>query len=143
MVTVDYGDWDMHTDVGTVGSGWMKDHLAHLAGSLSAFFADLGSTWRPKVTVVTISEFGRRLGQNGDNGLDPRLRQLHAAARRGRAGGTVHGRWPGLDDPVEGDLAVRQDFRSVLAEVLLSRFPGTSISRVFPGFHRETIGAMR
>ena len=47
----------------------MLDHLTHFAGALKAFFADLGAA-ASRVTVVTISEFGRRVEENGDGGLD-------------------------------------------------------------------------
>jgi uncharacterized protein (DUF1501 family) len=58
--------------------------------------------------------------------------------------GGYHGRWPGLSQEalVDGDLAVTTDYRSVLAEVLRSRF-NASTSRVFPGFQPETVGVMR
>ena len=60
MLTVDQGDWDMHTDIGNVGGGQMVNNADDLATSLAAFFTDLGP-WADKVTVVTISEFGRRV----------------------------------------------------------------------------------
>jgi hypothetical protein len=56
----------------------------------------------------------------------------------------VHGQWPGLNSSalVDGDLAVTRDYRSVLAEVVRSRFPETDVSQVFPDFTPETLGAM-
>jgi uncharacterized protein (DUF1501 family) len=43
VITLDEGDWDMHSDLGTVGGGWQRDKLADLAGSLDAFATDLGT----------------------------------------------------------------------------------------------------
>jgi uncharacterized protein (DUF1501 family) len=62
----------------------------------------------------------------------------------GVKGGKVHGQWPGLGSPnlVDGDLAVTRDYRSVLAEIVRSRFPESSVSQVFPDFTPEDIGTM-
>lgn len=141
VITIDYGDWDMHTGLGPPDPGnWMYDHLTHLARSLKAFFAGLSPAMASKVTVVTISEFGRRIEQNGENGVDHGYGNCMLLFGAGVRGGQVHGQWPGLadDDLIDGDLAVKQDYRSVLWEVLSSRFPQSpvsgSLSTVFPGF---------
>lgn len=145
VVAVDYGDWDMHEGVGLVDGGWMYDHLRHFAGALRAFFADLGSA-ASRVTVVTISEFGRRLEENGDGGLDHGYGNAMLLLGAGVDGGAVHGGWPGLAAAglEDGDLAMRQDFRSVLWEVMAHRFPAITGSRaqLFPGFTPENVGVM-
>jgi uncharacterized protein (DUF1501 family) len=145
IVAVDYGDWDMHEGVGRVDDGWMVDHLSHFSAAVKAFFADLGGA-ASRVTVVTISEFGRRLEENGGGGLDHGYGNAMLLLGAGVSGGTVHGSWPGLADAdlADGDLAMRQDFRSVLWEVMSHRFPAISGSRalVFPGFTPEQIGVM-
>ena len=143
VVTLDYGDWDMHRGLGQPGNGWMADQITHLARSLKAFFDDLGGA-AARVTVVTISEFGRRLRENGDHGVDHGYGNAMLLLGGGVRGGSVHGAWPHLTTLEDGDLAIRQDFRSVLWEVLASRFPEMSGQRsaVFPGFVPETIGAM-
>jgi len=145
IVAVDYGDWDMHEGVGQVDQGWMFDHLSHFAASIKAFFADLGGA-ASRVTLVTISEFGRRVEENGDGGLDHGYANAMLVLGAGVSGGTVHGGWPGLAaaDLEDGDLAMRQDFRSVLWEVMSDRFPDISGSRaeLFPGFTPEPIGVM-
>jgi uncharacterized protein (DUF1501 family) len=145
VITVDHGDWDMHEGVGAVDTGWMRDQLSHFAGALSAFFADLGPA-ASRVTVVTITEFGRRVAENGDGGVDHGYGNAMLLLGAGVAGGAVHGAWPGLAerDLEDGDLAVRQDYRSVLWEVMASRFPALSGSRatVFPGFTPESVGSM-
>lgn len=145
IVAVDYGDWDMHAGVGRVDDGWMLDHLSHFSAAVKAFFADLGAA-ASRVTVVTISEFGRRLEENGDGGLDHGYGNAMLLLGAGVSGGVVHGSWPGLAaaDLEDGDLAVRQDFRSVLWEVMAHRFPAVSGSRpqLFPGFTPEHVGVM-
>ncbi len=148
MVTVDYGDWDMHTGLaegdGDPTTGWMADQVEHLATSLKAFFDDLGGH-AARVTVVTLSEFGRRVEENGDHGVDHGYGNAMLLLGAGVVGGRVHGRWPGLTDLDDGDLRTTRDYRSVLWEVLTSRFPEVSGSRatVFPGFVPETLGSMR
>jgi uncharacterized protein (DUF1501 family) len=147
VVTIDYGDWDMHTGLGEGDrdptKGWMAEHVRHFARSLKAFFDDLG-TAAGRVTVVTISEFGRRVEENGDHGVDHGYGNVMMLLGAGVNGGTVHGSWPGLTDLDEGDLRATRDYRSVLWEVLVSRFPEVSGSRasIFPGFVPQTIGAM-
>uniref|UniRef100_UPI00160177E7 DUF1501 domain-containing protein n=1 Tax=Nocardioides pelophilus TaxID=2172019 RepID=UPI00160177E7 len=82
----------------------------------------------------------------GDGGLDHGYGNAMLLLGAGVSGGAVHGAWPGLAaaDLEDGDLAVRQDFRSVLWEVMSHRFPAVSGSRpqLFPGFTPEHVGAM-
>ena len=143
VVTLDYGDWDMHRGLGKPGDGWMADQVTHLASSLKAFVGDLG-TAASRVTVVTISEFGRRVKENGDHGVDHGYGNAMLLLGSGVNGGGVRGLWPHLTTLEDGDLAIKQDFRSVLWEVLASRFPEISGQRgtVFPGFVPESVGAM-
>lgn len=145
MIAIDYGDWDMHEGLGASDSGWMHDHLGHFAASLKAFFDDLG-TAASRVTVVTISEFGRRVEENGSGGIDHGYGNAMLLLGAGVKGKQVHGAWPGLaeNELEDGDLAVRQDYRSVLWEVMASRFSDISGRRaeVFPGFTPEPIGSM-
>jgi len=144
VVTLDFGSWDMHTDLGTTDWGEMQDMVDGLARSLQAFFTDLGALG-DRVTVVTISEFGRTARENGNYGTDHGYGNALLLLGAGVRGGQVHGRWPGLsaEETVDGDLAVTHDYRSVLAEVIASRFPGASLPQVFPGFSPATVGAMR
>ncbi|MFB9311693.1 DUF1501 domain-containing protein [Nocardioides plantarum] len=137
MITIDYGDWDMHEGLGKLGAtDWMNSHLDHFARALAAFFTDLGSA-ASRVTVVTLSEFGRRVGENGSGGVDHGYANAMLLLGAGVSGGAVHGAWPGLreQDLLDGDLAMRNDFRQVLWEVVSDRFPTISGRRtsVFPG----------
>jgi uncharacterized protein (DUF1501 family) len=117
------------------------DEFAH---GMAAFFKDLGGL-ASKVTVVTLSEFGRRVHENGDYGLDHGYGNVMLMLGAGVAGGKVHGRWPGLGQAklIDGDLAVTHDYRSVLSEILKARFPQLNLSKVFPNFKPETIGSMK
>lgn len=139
VVTVDHGDWDMHTDVGNLEWGSMKHNVAEIAGALAAFFTDLGPA-ADQVTVVCLSEFGRRVGENANWGLDHGYGTVMLLLGAGVRGG-YHGRWPGLTQGPDTDLLVTTDYRSVLAEVVQARF-GTSPAQVFPGFTPRRVGAM-
>ena len=140
VLTVDQGDWDMHTDIGTVEWGRLRQNAGDLAGSLAAFLTDLGPL-ADKVTVVTISEFGRRVQENASGGTDHGYGNVMFLAGAGVKGGTYYGRWPGLANTLDADVLVTTDYRSVLSEVVASRF-GASTATVFPGFVRSAVGVM-
>ncbi len=69
VIAIDAGNWDLHTNYGTLQWGSMQSNIDGFAQSLKAFFDDLGAL-RSRVTVVTISEFGRRVAENGSQGFD-------------------------------------------------------------------------
>jgi uncharacterized protein (DUF1501 family) len=143
VVTLDYGTWDMHSNLGTLdseGTASMKGMVGGLSSALAAFFQDLGSIGS-RVTLVTVTEFGRRLAENGAHGLDHGWANSMLLLGAGVKGGQYHGRWPGLSTLNEGDLKVTTDYRDVLSEVLTSRF-GVSLSTIFPDFQPSKVGVM-
>ncbi|GAA4119141.1 DUF1501 domain-containing protein [Nocardioides fonticola] len=140
-VTVDQGDWDMHTDLGTLTKGRMLANAGDLATAIAAFFADLG-TLASNVTLVTISEFGRRVAENSNAGLDHGWGNVMFVAGAGVKGGKYYGTWPGLTNSLDADLTVTTDYRSVLAEIVAARTTA-STATVFPGFSPTTVGVMR
>lgn len=117
--TVDVGGWDLHAGVGTPEQGAMRNLLVDLAGSLHAFITDLGE--RAATTrVVVMSEFGRRVEENGSGGTDHGHGNMMFLLGGGLAGRRVHTNWQGLgaDALFRGDVPVTTDFRDVLGEVL-------------------------
>jgi uncharacterized protein (DUF1501 family) len=142
---VDSGDWDMHENLGTAAPGKkMYDNLHALATALAAFATDLGSTGLGRVTLVTVSEFGRRVAQNGSGGLDHGYGNAMLMLGGNVKGGKVHGRWPGLapTNLVDGDLAVTTDYRAVIAEILQKRCNVPDVKAVFPGVTPTTYGVV-
>lgn len=140
VIAVDHdGGWDMHTDLGTLDWGRMIDASDDLATSLAAFFTDLGDL-SDKVTVVTISEFGRRVKENANYGLDHGHGNVMFLLGAGVKGG-YYGTMPALTNSLDADLPVTTDYRSVLSEVVTKRL-GASTAKVFPGFAPETVGAL-
>jgi uncharacterized protein (DUF1501 family) len=139
VITVDQGDWDMHTDMGSADGGWMWNNAEDLGSSIAAFFNDLG-TQADKVTLVTLSEFGRRVVENDSNGTDHGYGNVMFVAGAGVRGG-YHASWPGLANSYEADLTVTTDYRQVLADVVSKRF-GASVAKVFPGLHWQSTNVM-
>ena len=140
VITVDQGEWDMHSDLGTLSWGAMRGNVKDLATNLAAFFTDLG-TLGDKVTLVALSEFGRRVRENANYGLDHGYGNVMFLAGAGVKGGRYYGSWPGLTNTADADLLVTTDYRSVLAEVVSKRF-GASTAEVFPGFSPTRIGVL-
>jgi uncharacterized protein (DUF1501 family) len=141
VLTVDQGDWDMHSDLGTLEWGQMIQNAGDLATAIAAFFGDLG-THSDKVTLVALSEFGRRVAENDNYGLDHGYGNVMFVAGAGVKGGYYCPSWPDLGTGLDADVTVTTDYRSVLAEIVSSRF-GSSSAAVFPGFTPEDVGVMQ
>jgi uncharacterized protein (DUF1501 family) len=129
------GGWDTHVNQGGA-QGQLANKLAALGEGLDALATGLGDTLSDTVIVV-MSEFGRTVRQNGTGGTDHGRGNVMWLLGGPVAGGQVLGEWPGLDNKAlaEGrDLAVRTDFRQVLAP-LLQRHLGLSeagLAQVLP-----------
>jgi uncharacterized protein (DUF1501 family) len=144
VATVDLGGWDMHTDLGTVDGGDMTNSLKTVASALAAFAAELGPDL-DNTTIVTMSEFGRRVGQNANSGADHGHGGVALVLGGGVKGG-VHGKWEGLAPGVldQGDVPGTNDYRDVLSEVVMRRL-GLSegqAGKVFPGWKPSPLGIM-
>ena len=139
VITIDYGKWDMHSGLGDLSWGQMLENATEMSAAIAAFFADLG-TLGDQVTLVALSEFGRRVQENINMGLDHGYGNVMMVAGAGVKGG-YYSKWPGLTNELDSDLLVTTDYRSVLAEVVAGRF-GVSTASVFPGFVREPVGVM-
>lgn len=141
VLTVDQGDWDMHSDLGTLEWGQMIRNAEDLATAIAAFFGDLGPH-TDKVTLVALSEFGRRVAENDNYGLDHGYGNVMFVAGAGVNGGYHCPSWPDLGTGLDADVTVTTDYRSVLAEIVSSRF-ASSPAAVFPGFTPEPVGVMQ
>jgi uncharacterized protein (DUF1501 family) len=143
VVSIDFGSWDMHSNYGTTSTGEMTRMVAAFAQCVSAFMEDLGPL-RSKVTLVTISEFGRRVQENGNRGLDHGWGNMMLLLGAGVRGGRYYGTWPGLGagSQVDGDLKVTTDYRQVLGEVVHTRFRDKDVTQVFPGISYKPLGIL-
>ncbi len=131
----DMGGWDTH-----VNQANLLGNLARELGeALGAFYQDMGARM-DGVTVVTMSEFGRTVRENGTRGTDHGHANAMFAFGGGVRGGRVYGQWPGLEREqlYEGrDLRVTTDFREVLGAAVRAHSTETELARVFPGYRYE------
>jgi uncharacterized protein (DUF1501 family) len=137
-VAIDIPGWDTHNAQGVVPGGDMWGLLSTLANGLAAFHLDMFSPTTPKnLTLVVMTEFGRRFLENGSFGTDHGHGSCMLVMGNHVAGGRVLTQWPGLDQGqlFQGrDLAVTIDFRDVLAEIVYDRLRNPNLAAVFPSF---------
>ena len=132
VATVDVPGWDTHVNQ----RDQVKDLAWGLSTALMAFWRDLGAL-QQDVSVVVMSEFGRRLRSNTAGGTDHGRGNVMMVLGPQAKGGRMVGRWPGLAAEAleEGvDLAVVTDYRSVLYEILRSHMGVADTTSIFPGF---------
>lgn len=111
-----------------------RDLLNKLAMAISGLFMDLEMSGDGgRVTVLTFSEFGRRVEENGSLGTDHGAASCMFVAGPGVQGG-IKGKHPSLrpDDLDDGDLVYHTDFRQVYAAVL-DRWLGCDSQAVLGG----------
>lgn len=110
LAVVNAGGWDTHVNQGS-SEGRLATRLRKLGLELAAFAHGLGERARD-VTVLTVSEFGRTIGENRNGGTDHgRATAMLVLGRPMHARG-VWGRWPGLEGT---DVAVTTDVRALLS----------------------------
>jgi uncharacterized protein (DUF1501 family) len=129
---VDIGGWDHH-----IGEGYrLQELLKDWGKGLSAFWRDLGSK-ADDVVLVSMTEFGRTVAENGSQGTDHGHGSVTFLLGGPVKGGKVYGKWKGLEKEnlYEGrDLPVTTDFRQVLCEVLRKHSGIHDTESIFPGF---------
>ncbi len=133
---IDIGGWDTHAGQGGVDGGELPKLLAEFSQGIHAFYMDLGDRMS-RITVVTMSEFGRRLQENNSHGTDHGHGNVMFVLGGNISGGKVYGDWPGLEKNQlygPGDLNVTTDFRDVLGEIVKNRLGNPNLAAVFPGY---------
>ncbi|HEC23145.1 MAG TPA: DUF1501 domain-containing protein [Chloroflexi bacterium] len=141
VACVDLGGWDTHAAQGS-GQGQMANLMDQLAQGLAAFYEDL-QPLMDSLTVVVMSEFGRRVQENGALGTDHGHGNMMLVMGGGIRGGQVYARWPGLQPEQlvgPGDLAITTDYRDVLGEIIRKRLNNPQVDAVFPGYTVSEIG---
>lgn len=131
VACVDSGGWDTHDGQGSI-DGEMAYLLDDFARGLAAFYADL-QDYMGRVTVVSMSEFGRTASENASGGTDHGRANVMFVMGGASMGG-VYADWRGMTDDVmdEGDLAVTTDYRDILAELLIKRVKNNAVDQIFP-----------
>jgi uncharacterized protein (DUF1501 family) len=131
----DLGGWDTHQAQGGA-EGQLARRLDDFALSIRALYDDLGDRMED-VVLLTMSEFGRTVRENGSGGTDHGHANCMMVMGGGVTGGRILGDWPGLEREqlYEGrDLALTTDFRDVFAEVSARHLGTAQLDKVFPGY---------
>jgi len=141
VAVVDYpAVWDTHENI----LQFFTNATREFSDSLFAFTDDLGDLMS-RVTIVAMTEFGRRVEENSNGGTDHGEASCMFALGAGVNGGKIYGQWPGLADTKlsGGDLKVTTDYRQVLSELLVKRMGQTSLDQVFPTIKYTPLGLAR
>ncbi len=144
VAAIDLGGWDTHFAQGG-SDGHMASLLSNLGQGLAALHADLFA-FLDSLTVVVMSEFGRRVTENASLGTDHGHGSLLLLMGGNVLGGKVHADWPGLEEEQlygPGDLAVTIDYRDVLAEVCSKRLNNQALEEIFPDFEVTVRGVVK
>jgi len=136
------GGWDHHGNENPQLFGLLRQ----FSSALAAFSQDMGDRMEDFV-IVTMSEFGRTVEENGNAGTDHGHGSLMLVLGGRVRGGKVYGQWPGLEKEqlFEGrDLAVTTDYRAVLGELVRRQMGQQDLGPVFPGFKPgDPLGLLR
>ena len=138
------GGWDTHYNQGTA-QGTFARNVKDLSQSITAFWTDL-EAYQDEVTLMTMTEFGRTVKQNGSNGTDHGRGSCLFILGNNVNGGLVHGQVPtlALENLEDGrDLPVTTDFRSVFSEVAGRHLNIQNERALFPEFESKKMGVMR
>ena len=135
----DIGGWDHHVNEGSV-QGQIANITREFSQAIAALWTDLGDM-AGETVIVTMSEFGRTVRENGNRGTDHGHANVMFVLGGPVKGGQVYGHWPGLQTEhlYEGrDLAVTTDFRQVLGEAVYRHLGNKELGKVFPGFDKSS-----
>jgi uncharacterized protein (DUF1501 family) len=136
------GNWDTHVQQ----QGRLPNLLDDFAKAIAAFRTDMGDRMADTV-LVTMSEFGRAVQENGNRGTDHGHGNAMMILGGGVKGGKVYGKWPGLarDKRYEGrDLDITTDFRDVFAELVTGHLGARDLSKIFPGYaYKGPVGFLK
>jgi uncharacterized protein (DUF1501 family) len=138
VATVDFGGWDTHQNMGDGGTGYFVDRLGQVSDAIGAFFRDLNSAgMKDRVMLVTQTDFGRRVRENGNRGTDHGSGQVMLVAGGNVNGGQILGQFPGIHPDQlykNSDLRPTTDFRQPLSEIIRGHLGNPNVDTVFPGW---------
>jgi uncharacterized protein (DUF1501 family) len=138
------GGWDTHYNQGAE-IGTFSRNVGDLSNAITAFWTDIG-TMQDDVEVMTMTEFGRTVRQNGSNGTDHGRASCMFILGNDVNGGKVHGSVPELsiENLEDGrDLPVTTDFRAVFSEVASGHLKIANKSKLFPEWNGKNIGILK
>jgi uncharacterized protein (DUF1501 family) len=129
------GGWDTHVNQGST-QGQLANRFDDFAHAIAALVTDLGDAMADTI-VLTMSEFGRAINENGNRGTDHGHGNAMLIIGGGVRGGRVYGKWPGLSTEQRydrRDLAITTDFRDVFAEIVVRHLGVSDARAIFPGY---------
>jgi uncharacterized protein (DUF1501 family) len=138
------GGWDTHFNQGA-GNGTFARNAQDFSSSIAALWADLAA-YQDDVTILTMTEFGRTVKQNGTRGTDHGRASCSFIIGNDVKGGLVHGAMQPLavENLEDGrDLAVTTDFRSIFSEVAGTHLAIQNNRVLFPDWEGKRTGVMR
>jgi uncharacterized protein (DUF1501 family) len=136
--------WDTHFNQGR-DTGIFARNVDDLSNSIMALWNDI-EAYQDDVNIMTMTEFGRTVHQNGTGGTDHGRASCNFILGNDVNGGLVQGNMEPLavENLEDGrDLAVTTDFRAVFSEVADKHLKISNDKLLFPGWAGATIGVMR
>lgn len=134
---IDMGNWDHH------GNIYSDFYLLtyDLSRSLDAFWNEMAE-FRGRLTIITMTEFGRRVRENANGGTDHGTGSFMFLLGGSVNGGRIFGSWPGLaaNQLWYGDLDITTDYRRIVGEVLAKRHGARQLSKIFPSISYDPLG---
>ncbi len=144
VAAIDVDGWDTHFAQGAQ-VGQMPRLMENLAQGLAAFHAEM-LDHADKLTVVVMTEFGRRAYENASLGTDHGHGGMMMLVSGNLKSGSVFGQWPGLKSHQlygPGDLAVTTDYRDILGEICAKRLNNPALEHIFPDYVVKMPGLFR
>lgn len=141
---VESNGWDTHVQQGTV-NGQFARTARDFSRSIGAFWNDI-SRYQDDVIVLTMTEFGRTVAENGTGGTDHGRASCMFVLGNGVDGGKVYGKVPELvkENLADGrDLPVTTDFRSLFYGVVNKHLRVTAKDIVFPNWQGSGMNILR
>lgn len=136
--------WDTHLNQGR-DMGIFARNVGDLSKSIMAFWKDIESR-QDDVVVMTMTEFGRTVHQNGTKGTDHGRASCNFILGNHVSGGEVYGHVPPLakENLEDGrDLPVTTDFRAVFNEVAARHLNVRDHAKLFPDWKEGEVGLFR
>ena len=127
--------WDTHARQNAPYGGFTRN-TRDLSHSIAAFWRDI-ERYQDDVVIITMTEFGRTIHQNGSLGTDHGRASCMFVLGNAIDGGKVHGTVPPLapENLTDGrDLPVTTDFRSLFAGVVHQHLGIDDTATLFPGW---------